>query len=96
MYSDSGVITKTRGLNRGETKIVKRRDFLYRQFTQGNKSSLQLIVPSSFGEKVLKLGHESLMAGHLGIKKNLNTKIKTQCLLTVMGKRLNITHYLTI
>ena len=27
------VVTKSRGLNRGETKIVKRRDLLYRQFT---------------------------------------------------------------
>ena len=70
--ADSVVITKSRGLNRVGTKIVKRRDWLYRQFTQGNKSSLQLIVPSSFREKVLKLAHESLMAGHLGIKKTLN------------------------
>ena len=70
--ADSGVVTKSRGLNRGETKIVKTRDLLYRQFTQENKSSLQLVVPSSFRQKVLKLVHESLMAGHLGIKKTLN------------------------
>ena len=35
-------------------------------------SSLQLITTSSFRKKVLKLAHESLMAGHLGIKKTLN------------------------
>ena len=70
--ADSGVVTKSRGLNRGETRIIKKRDLLYRPFTQGNKVSLQLIVPTSFREKVLKLAHESLMAGHLGIRKTLN------------------------
>ena len=70
--ADSGVVTKSRGLNRGETRIIKKRDFLYRHFTQGNKVSLQLIVPTSFREKVLKLAHESLMAGHSGIRKTLN------------------------
>ena len=70
--ADSGVVTKSRGLNRGETRIIKKRDLLYRHFTQGNKVSLQLIVPTSFREKVLKLAHESLMAGHLGIRKTLN------------------------
>ena len=34
----SGVVTKCRGLNRGETKIVKRRHLLNRQYTQGNNS----------------------------------------------------------
>ena len=38
--ADSGVVTKSLGLNRGETKIVKRRDLLYKRFTQGNKSNL--------------------------------------------------------
>ena len=70
--ADSGVVTKSRGLNRGETRIIKKRDFLYRHFTPGNKVSLQLIVPTNFREKVLKLAHESLMAGHLGIRKTLN------------------------
>ena len=54
--------------NRGETKIVTRRDLLYRQFTQGNKFSLQHIVLSSFRDKILKLAHESLMARHLIIR----------------------------
>ena len=34
--------------------------------------SLQLIGFSSLREKVLKLAHDSLMAGHLGIRKTLN------------------------
>ena len=65
--ADSGVVTKSCGLNRGETRIIKRRDLLYRQCTQRNKT-LQLIVPSSCREKVFKLAHELLMAGHLGIR----------------------------
>ena len=55
--ADSGIATNSRGLNRGETKIVQRRHLLYRQFTQGYKSSFQLIVSSSFRAKVLKLTH---------------------------------------
>ena len=67
--ADSEVVTKSRGLNRGNTGIIKRRDLIYRQFTQGNKTSLQLIIPSRFREKVLKLAHESLMAGDFRIRK---------------------------
>ena len=62
--TDSGVVTKSRGLNRGETRINKTRDLLYRRFTQGNKVSFQLIVPNSFREEVLKLTHESLIFEH--------------------------------
>ena len=46
--AESGVVTESHGLNRGETKIVERIDLLYSQFTQGNKSSLQHTIPSSF------------------------------------------------
>ena len=42
---------------------------MYRQFTKGNKQTLQLVIPKSFREKVLRLAHETLMSGHLGIKK---------------------------
>ena len=35
--ADSGVVTKSRGLNRGKTKRIKRRGLLYRQFTKGLK-----------------------------------------------------------
>ena len=47
--ADSGVVTKSRGLSTGETMIVKKKDFLYRQFTQGNK--LKLIVPNCFRKR---------------------------------------------
>ena len=45
--------------------------FLYRQFTKGNKITLQLVIPEGFREKVLRLAHETLMSDHLGIKKTL-------------------------
>ena len=45
---DSGNITVSRGLNRGETKFVRKKGLLYRQFTKGNKVTLQLVAPSGF------------------------------------------------
>ena len=64
----SGSVTVSRGLNRGETKFVLKKDLMYRQFTKGIKLTLQLVIPESFHEKVLRLAHETLMSGHLGIK----------------------------
>ena len=69
---ESGSITVSRGLNRGETKFVRKKGLLYRQFTKGNKVTLQLVIPVGFREKVLRLAHETLLAGHLGIKKTLD------------------------
>ena len=65
-------ITVSRGLNRGETKFVRKKGLLYRQFTKGNKVTLQLVVPEGFREKVLRLAHETLLTEHLGIKKTLD------------------------
>ena len=67
---ESGNITVSRGLNRGETKFVRNKGLLYRQFTKGNKVTLQLVVPEGFREKVLRLAHETLLTEHLGIKKH--------------------------
>ena len=33
---------------------------------------MQLVIPESFREKVLRLAHETLMSGHLGIKKAMD------------------------
>ena len=68
----SGSITVSRGLNRGETKFVRKKGLLYRQFTKGNKVTLQLVVPEGFRKKVLRLAHETLLTEHLGIKKTLD------------------------
>ena len=67
---ESGNITVSRGLNRGETKLVRKKGLLYRQFTKGNKVTLQLVVPEGYREKVLRLAHETLLTEHLGIKKH--------------------------
>ena len=69
---ESGNITVSRGLNRGETKFVRKKGLLYRQFTKGNKVTMQLVVPEGFREKVLRLAHETLLTEHLGIKKILD------------------------
>ena len=67
-----GNITVSRGLNRSETKFVRKKDLTYRQFTKGNKVTLQLVIPEGFREKVWRLAHKTLMSGHLGIKKTLD------------------------
>ena len=47
-----------------------KKGLLYRQFTKGNKVTLQLVVPEGFREKVLRLAQETLLTEHLGIKKH--------------------------
>ena len=49
---DSGNITVSHVLNRGETKYVRKKDLTYRQFTKGNKVTWQLVIPEGFREKV--------------------------------------------
>ena len=67
----SGRVTVSRGLNRGQTKFVERKDLLYREFTKGNKVTLQLVVPEGFRGQVMRLAHETLMSSHLGTRKIL-------------------------
>ena len=62
---ESGNVTVSRGLNRGETKFMRKKGLLYRQFTKGNKVSLQLVVPEGFREKVLRLAQETLLTEHM-------------------------------
>ena len=38
---EDGNVTVSRGLNRGETKFVKKKDVLYREFSKGNKTTVQ-------------------------------------------------------
>ena len=60
------------GVNRGKTKFVRKKDLHCRQFTKGNKVTLQLVVPEGSREKVWKLAHETLISGHLGVQKTLD------------------------
>ena len=46
-----------------------KKGLIYRQFTLRGKTTSQLVVPSSLTDKVMTLAHESLMAGHIGIRK---------------------------
>lgn len=59
-----------------ETKFVYFKGLLYREFTSdnmgGSKKIEQLIVPKVYRSKVLKLAHDSAMAGHLRVKKSLD------------------------
>ena len=82
---ESGSITVSRGLNRGETKFVRKKGLLYRQFTKRNKITLQLVVPVGFREKVLRLAHETLLTEHFGIKKTLNRVVSELFWLGVCG-----------
>ena len=68
----SGKVTVSRGLNRGQTKFVERKDLLYTEFTKGKKVTLQLVVPEGFREKVMRLANETLMSSHMGTKKTLD------------------------
>ena len=83
-------------MTRGETKFVLKKDLMYRQFTKGNKLSLQLVIPESFREKVLRLAHETLMSGHLSIKKTMD-RVLTEfsarySLFVLMCRKTHITH----
>ena len=67
-----GNVTMSRGIQRGETKFIMKKGLIYRQFTLRGKTTSQLVVPSSLTDRVLTLAHESLMAGHLGIRKMMD------------------------
>ena len=69
---ESENVSVSRGLKRRETKFVREKDLLFRQFrrvTKGNKVTLQLVVIEGLREKVLRLVHETLNTEHLGINK---------------------------
>lgn len=60
----------------GSTKIYERNNLLYREFSSlkvsNGKLFHQLIVPKKYRHFVMKLAHETLMAGHLGVKKTID------------------------
>ena len=69
---ESGDVTVSRGLHRGETKFIRKKDLMYRQFTLGNKVTEQLVIPKGFYDRVLRLAHDTLVTEHLGIKQTLD------------------------
>ena len=48
---ESDSVTVSRGLNRGETKFVLKKDLMYRQFTKGNKGLCNLLSLKVFVRK---------------------------------------------
>ena len=62
----SGRVTVSRGLNRGQTKFVERKNLLYREFTKGNKVTFQLVVPEGFRWKSNEIGARNLDVRSLG------------------------------
>ncbi|KAL3847604.1 hypothetical protein ACJMK2_018507 [Sinanodonta woodiana] len=60
----------------GSSKFVRTKGSMYREFSpwDGGKY-LQLVVPQIYRSHVLRLAHESSMAGHLGMKKKTTDRV---------------------
>ncbi|KAH3717167.1 hypothetical protein DPMN_059947 [Dreissena polymorpha] len=58
------------------SRYYERNGFLYREFTspKHNKGEpvCQLVVPKEFRDEIMKIAHESLLGGHLGMQKTLD------------------------
>ena len=62
---------KTSG--KGKVRWFVRNGLVYREYqVDPNKTFTQLVVPTKFRLSVLKLAHESIMAGHLGTKRTID------------------------
>ena len=67
-HAKAGRTISLKGGNRAEYTITK--ELLYRTFHSSRQKSVrQLIVPKNLRRKVMKLAHESILGGHLGIQK---------------------------
>ncbi len=57
--------------NGNKSKFAYRKDLLYRNFESIGSGRMyhQLVVPKTLRTTVMKVAHESIMAGHLGVKK---------------------------
>ena len=68
---------------RGKASLFKKNLF-YRKFNSPNvdrgRIFVQLIVPQQYHKVVMKLAHESIMAGHLAIKRTVQ-KVLSECFL---------------
>ncbi|XP_053393870.1 eukaryotic translation initiation factor 3 subunit A-like [Mercenaria mercenaria] len=66
--AEEGTIKQCRG--KGSVRFEIRNRLLYREYTAQNlDKSRQLIVPKCLRETVMKVAHDSLLSGHLGIRK---------------------------
>ena len=72
---------KLKGKNGSEHWYEKENDLLYRYYqspkVENNTLLKQLLVPTGMREHVLKLAHDSILGGHLGVRKML-TKVLSE------------------
>lgn len=55
----------------GKVTWFSKNGLIYREF-KGDKTYIQLIVPSKYRNTVMRLAHESIMSGHLATSKTIN------------------------
>ncbi|XP_078336880.1 uncharacterized protein LOC144626502, partial [Crassostrea virginica] len=62
----------------GKVTWHKKRDLLFREFSMNDgRVFSQLVVPQKFREDVMRIAHDSLLAGHLGIQRTV-TKVTSE------------------
>ena len=68
--------SEVEGKHKSTTSYVERNGLIYRKFqspkVQDGKKFMQLVVPLKYRNLVLKLAHESIMAGHMGIARTVS------------------------
>ncbi|KAL3854643.1 hypothetical protein ACJMK2_013904 [Sinanodonta woodiana] len=62
--------------NGGTSKFLTRKGLMYREYSISDRKFLQLVVPQKLRSQVLKVAHETSMAGHLGVKKTTDRVLK--------------------
>ena len=65
----TGKQTHYRGNKKAVVQFIEKGGLLYRKYTAASKEYLQLVVPERLRNMIMKMGHEILMAGHMGIRK---------------------------
>ena len=60
---------------KGNVKFFRKNDLIYRQFSSPNvefgKIFIQLVVPQQYRKMVMKLARESILSGHLAVKRTI-------------------------
>ena len=60
---------------KGNPKYLKKKDLIYKQYSspkvENGKVFVQLVVPLQYPKTIMKLTHESIMSGHLAVKRTI-------------------------
>ena len=69
-------------------RLIVENDILYRRWESedGTRSKLQLVVPQSLVQEILKLSHDNPTSGHLGVTKTVE-KVRQTFLLEWPSRR---------